>query len=86
MGKISKSPGYVNDMTGTGLSLWGSWGGGLILKNQNKLGIFNLRSDRILKKFYFWKDIVSQSSNFKSRLDLVTLGGVGRETKILENA
>ena len=27
-------------------------------------------------KFEVWKDIVSQSSYFKSRLDLVTLGGI----------
>ena len=31
--------------------------------------------DQILMKFDVWKDIVSQSSYFKSRLDLVTLGG-----------
>ena len=40
-------------------------------------------------KFDVWKDIVSQSSSFKSRPDLVTLGGVGGrdgEPKILENA
>ena len=28
-------------------------------------------------KFDFWKDIVSQSSNFKYRPDSVTLEGVG---------
>ena len=36
--------------------------------------------DQILKRFDVWKDIVSQSCYFKSRLDLVTLGmdlGVG---------
>ena len=27
-------------------------------------------------KFEFWKDIVSQSSYFKFRLDPVTLGGI----------
>ena len=37
-------------------------------------------------KFDFWKDIVSQSSYFKSRSDLVTLGGVQGGRKILENA
>ena len=36
-------------------------------------------------KFDVWKDIVSQSSYFKSRLHLVTLRGVGG-SKILENA
>ena len=34
-------------------------------------------------KFEVWKDIVSQSSYFKSRLDPVTLGGVGGETGTL---
>ena len=43
-----------------------------------KLGIFNFRTgDRILMKFDVWKDIVSQSSYFRSRPVLVTLGGVG---------
>ena len=38
-------------------------------------------------KFDVWKDIVSQSSYFKSRLDPMTLGGVkGGGPKILENA
>ena len=37
-------------------------------------------------KFDVWKDILSQSSYFESRLDLVTLGGVRGEPKILENA
>ena len=38
-------------------------------------------------KFEVWKNIVSQSSYFKSRLDPVTLGGIeGGEPKILENA
>ena len=32
-------------------------------------------------KFDVWKDIVSQSSYFKSRPDLVTLGGVGGDLK-----
>ena len=37
-------------------------------------------------KFDVWKDIVSQSSFFKSRPDLVTLGEVGVGwPKILEN-
>ena len=36
-------------------------------------------------KFDVWKDIVSQSSYFKSRLDSVTVGG-GVEPEILENA
>ena len=38
-------------------------------------------------KFEFWKDIVCQSSYFKSRPDVVTSGEVGGgEPKILENA
>ena len=40
-------------------------------------------------KFDVWKDIVSQSSYFKSRPDPVTLGGVGGgggEPRISENA
>ena len=38
-------------------------------------------------KFDVWNDIVSQSSYFKSRSDLMTLGGAGEEKpKILENA
>ena len=38
-------------------------------------------------KFDVWKDIVSQSSYFKSRPDPVKLGGVGGGgPKILENA
>ena len=37
-------------------------------------------------KFDVCNDIVSQSSHFKSRPDLLTLGGVERgEPKILEN-
>ena len=40
------------------------------------VSIFNLRrSDRILMKFEVWKDIVSQSSYFRSRPDPVTFGG-----------
>ena len=37
-------------------------------------------------KFDFWKDTISQSSSFKPRPDSVTLGGVGGEPKIFENA
>ena len=37
-------------------------------------------------KFDVWDDIVSRSSYFKSRLGLMTLGGVGGgKPKILEN-
>ena len=56
-------------------------------KIEKKMFFFNLRMvDQILMKFDVWKDIVSQSSCFKSRPDLVTLRGVGRgKPKILEN-
>ena len=37
-------------------------------------------------KLDVWKDILSQSSYFKSRPDLVTLGELGGGPKILENA
>ena len=36
-------------------------------------------------KFEVWKDIVPQTSYFKSRLDPVTLGGIKGGPKILEN-
>ena len=40
--------------------------------------------DGFLMKFYIWNDILSQSSYFKYRPDLMTLGGVGGgETKNL---
>ena len=80
MGKIFISPRYVIDITGTDLLSLGELGGKLILKF-----IFNLRrSDRILMKFDIWKDIVSQTSYFKSRLDPVHCGELG--AKILKNA
>ena len=37
-------------------------------------------------KFEVWKNIVSQSSYFKSQLDPVTLGGIEGGPKISENA
>ena len=37
-------------------------------------------------KFYFWKDIMSQSSYFKSWPDPVKSKSGGGEPKILENA
>ena len=80
VGKISTSTRYIIDITGTDLLCFGELGGGLglIQKKWKKLVICNLRrSDRILMKFVFWKDIVSWSSYFKSRSDLVTFGGVG---------
>ena len=52
MGKISRSPRYVIDITGRDLVCLEELGGGLILKNSKKLVIFNLRrNDRILMKF-----------------------------------
>ena len=52
----------------------GVWGDGKIGKIRKK-GIFSLRtSDQILMKFDAAKNIVFQSSYFKSRPDQVTLG------------
>ena len=49
-----------------------------ILGKRENWGIFILRiDDRILMKFDFWKEFMAQSSYFKSRPDLLTLGGVG---------
>ena len=64
-------------ITGTDpLSLGELGGGGVNSEKLEKIRYFNLqRSDRILMKFDVWKDIVSQSSYFKSRPDPVTLGG-----------
>ena len=55
-------------------------------EKMKKLSIFNLgMGDGILMKFDVWKDFLSENCYFKSRPDLVTLGGVGGEPKILEN-
>ena len=57
-------------------SIWWGVGGRLNRKNLKKGGIFNLRmGNRILMNFDLWKDIVFQSSYFKSRPDQVILGG-----------
>ena len=77
-GKISISPRYVIEITGTDPLSLGELGGGgrLILNKLEKIGIFNLRrSDQILMKFEVWKDIVSQSSCFKFRLGSGDIGG-----------
>ena len=59
-------------------TIWGRVVGGW----QKKGSIFNLRTgDGILIKFDVWEDNASQSSYFKSRLDPVTLGGVGGDLK-----
>ena len=51
-----------------------------------KLEKLNLRTgNQILIKFDVWKDVVSQSSYFRSRSDPVTVVGAGGP-KILENA
>ena len=61
--------------------------GGVNSEKLEKWGIFNLqRNDWILMKFYFWKDIMSQSSYFKSWPDPVKSKSGGGEPKILENA
>ena len=76
MGRISTRPRYATDITGSELLSLGGLEGGNVEKLE-KLGIFNLRTgDRILVKFHIYKDIMSQSSCVKSRLDPVTLGGV----------
>ena len=52
----------------------------LIRKNNSERNRKNevfLTGDGILMKFYVWKDIVSQSTYFKSRPDLLKLGGGG---------
>ena len=56
--------------------LGGSGGGGAVnSEKKKKWSIFNLRTgDGILMKFDVWKDIVSQSSYFRSWPDPVTLG------------
>ena len=52
---------------------------GILGKRENWV-IFILRmDDRILMKFDFYRKFMSQSSYFKSRPDLSTLGGVGGE-------
>ena len=82
VGKITTSPRYVIDITVTDPLSMGELGGGLILKNLKKWSIFNLRrSGRILIKFDFWNNIVSQSSHFKFPPDPVTLEGAGGNLK-----
>ena len=75
MGKIRRSPRYVIYITETDLLCLFESGGGVNSEKLEKKDIFNLRrSDRILMKFEVWKDIMSQSNYFKSRLYPVTLG------------
>ena len=61
MGKIITSPTYVIDIAGTdALFLGESNGGGGHSEKLEKMRYFNFRrSDRILMKFYFWKDVAS---------------------------
>ena len=81
--KMSTSPRYWIDITGTDLLSLGELGG-VNSKKQKKLGIFDLRkSDRILMKFQIQKDLETQISYFKSRPDPVSLGG-GVVPEILE--
>ena len=66
------------DITRTDLLSSGELLGGGNSEKIEKMRFFNLRrSDRILMTFDIWKNIVSQSSYFKSRPDQVTLGEVG---------
>ena len=68
MVKVTKSLSCVIDITGTDpLSLGELDGMRADSEKLEKSSIFNLRgSDRILMKFDVWKDIMSQSSFFKS--------------------
>ena len=64
----------------------GGSGGPVNSEKIEKIKYFNLwMGDGILMKFDVWNDIVSQSSYFKSRPDLMTLGELEGEPKILEN-
>ena len=67
-GKISTSRRYVIDITGTDPLFVGvGWGGVVNSEKLEKCLFFNLRrSNRILMKFDVRKDILSQSSYFKS--------------------
>ena len=72
MVKILIIPIYEIEITGTDPLSSGEWGGERINSEKLLKGIFNLRrSDRMLLKFDVWKDIMSQSSYFKSRPDPV---------------
>ena len=71
---------HVTNNARNDLRAWGAWGarsapptrgwGGAKHHPQQLVG-------NILMKFDVWNDIVSQISYFKSRPDLLTLGGVG---------
>ena len=64
----------------------GEFEGGVILKKMKKWVIFKLRkSDGILLKSDVWKDILYQSSYFKSQTDFEDIGGSWREPEILKN-
>ena len=64
--KNKQNPRYVVDITGTNLLCLEELGGGNSEKSEKRV-ILNLRrSDQILMKCDVWKDIVSQSSYFKS--------------------
>ena len=86
MGRISTSSRYVIDIIGTdqfSLEELGS----VNLEKLEKMSVFNIRTgDRILMKFEIEKELMSQSSYFKSRPGLLTLGRVGwGKSEILEN-
>ena len=67
VGKISRTPRYVFDITGTDYLCLGELGGRVNSEKSEKIGIFNLRKrDRILMKFEVWKYIMSQSYYFES--------------------
>ena len=56
---------------------WGELEGetGILGKRENWCIFILLIGDRILMKFDIWKEFMSQSSYFRSRPDLLTLGG-----------
>ena len=84
MGRISTSPRYVIDITEQDpFSLRELGPNSVIWKKSEKMRDFNFRTGYwVLMKFEFWKNIMSQSSYFKSRPDLVKEKfGEGRNLK-----
>ena len=85
MGRISTSYKYKIDIISTDLFSLRELGVVNLEKSKN-WGIFNLRSgDQILTKFDISKELMSQSSYFKFRSDLLTLGGNRKSLKMLIN-
>ena len=83
MKRLSTTYRYMIDIIRTDLFSMGELG---VVNSEKfeKLRHFNLRTnDRILMKFDIQKELMSQSSYFKSRPDVLTLGDL--EGEILEN-